>query len=469
MTAPKLGVTVMPEYIQSEGVAVVLDTLQGVAGAGSVTTSPYVAAEAAPGHGEREPPDDGGMGERRLLDRPLWGKREVWMETAPSFVPDAALYEDLIYRPPEVTAQTGKAGGLLGAFFDEAASRGMESWLQIQAAIPPCHRVQFGGPAAGDHPMLPDGTAGAARVDRNVSLRSEDLRAYMRAFVTDICRNYPQVGGIKFDWPEYPVYSFDSLFFDFNPSVAPIAQSVGLDLDALARGTGAFLRELGDGGLRRRRISLDDAESFLASLFHSYPALGDLLALKTAVVEDYAGFLRDTLDAASDGKKRMFLQSFPPPLNRATGLDFSRAGALADVVGVKFYTMHWPLIEADYIDALRSRADLPGVETARIVSRLLALSPDTPRDPEAIRYPEPSEVHPAASEDIAAKIRQARRELPDNVSLVAISHGYGPLDDVIRRYRAASDAGADAVHINRYCYLSDSKLEAIGALAAEPV
>ena len=72
--------------------------------------------------------------------------------------------------------------------------------------------------------MLPDGTAGGARPDRNVSLGSEDLRAYMRAFVTDICRTYPQVDGIKFDWPEYPVYTFDSLFFDFNPAIAPLAK-----------------------------------------------------------------------------------------------------------------------------------------------------------------------------------------------------------------------------------------------------
>ena len=468
MTAQTLGITVMPEYIQSEGIAPLVDQLIGRAGVRSVTTSPYVAAEAAPGRGEREPPDDGGKGNRRLLDRPLWGKREVWMETAPSFVPDAALYDELVYRPPEVSPLTAAEGARVGSFLDAAMARGADTWLQIQAAIPPCHRVQFGGPAPGDHPMLPDGSAGGARPDRNVSLGSEDLRAYMRAFVTDVCRTYPQAGGIKFDWPEYPVYTFDSLFFDFNPSIAPLARHIGLDLELLAQGTGDFLSDLGDGNLRRKRIALDDLDSFLASLRAAYPVLGDLLALKTAVVEDYARFLRDTLDTASGGTKRLFLQSFPPPLNRATGLDPARAGALADAVGVKLYTMHWPLIEADIIASLQTWADLSPELTARVVSRLLALSPDAPRASGTIRYPEPDEAHPAASDDLANKIRQARRDLPNSVDLVAISHGYGPLDDMIRRLRAVSGAGAQEVHINRYCYLSDAKLDAIGALAKQP-
>ncbi|MCG6884426.1 MAG: hypothetical protein LJE62_11800 [Silicimonas sp.] len=462
MTAPLLGVTVMPEYIQSEGISPVLDRLQGLARAGSVTTSPYVAAEAAPGQGEREPPGDAGKGSGRLLDRPLWGKREVWMETASSFRPDPTLYRDLEYRPPEANALTDASGSLVGAFLDEAVARGMETWLQVQAAIPPGHRVQFGGPLPGDEPLLPNGTPGGPRVDRNVSLGSRRLRDYMRAFISDICRNYPQADGIKFDWPEYPVYTFESLFFDFNPSIAPIGRAVGTDLATLARGTSEVLHDLGSAAIRQKRIALDNLDTFLASLIDSYPVLAELLALKAAVVEDYARFLRETLDAASDGRKRMFLQSFPPPLNRATGLDFARAGAVADVVGVKLYTMHWPLIEAGYIAALQSRADIAPDSAARVISRLLALSPDVERRAGAIRYPEPDEVHPAASADLAAKIVDARNELPATVELVAISHGYGPVADVARRARAVIDARPDAVHVNRYCYLSDEKLRAIG-------
>jgi hypothetical protein len=77
-----------------------------VAGASSVTTSPYVAARVAEGKGHREPPIDGGIGKKRLLDRPLLGARELWMTATPSFRPDVALYNGLVYLPPEPDSLT---------------------------------------------------------------------------------------------------------------------------------------------------------------------------------------------------------------------------------------------------------------------------------------------------------------------------------------------------------------------------
>jgi hypothetical protein len=459
MTDRDLGITVMPEYAQSEGIEAVLDRISGIAGANSLTTSPYVATPAPEGQGHREPPSDGGLGKKRLLDRPLWGQRELWMTAAPSFRPDPALYDGLAYRPPEPDALTEEQGAVVGQFLDAARSRGMEVWLQIQAAIPPCYRVQFGGPLPADEPLLPDGAPFPGRVDRNASLASPDVRAYVRAIVRDLWRNYPQIDGLKFDWPEYPVYHFDALFFDFNPAMAPHAAALGLDLEALARGTMAFLSDLGDGTLRRRAISLDDLDSFLDSLFAAYPVLSDLLALRRAVVTDFASFLREAVDDASAGKCGLFLQCFPPPLNKATGFDIAAVAPFCTAMGVKFYTMHWPLIEADYLAALTHRTDLPPVAVARILSRLLGLSPETARDPQDIRYPEPHEPHPASSTAIRAKIIQAR-EQAGTTPVWGMSHGYGPLEDVIRRYQALGDG---PVQVNRYAYLSDEKLAALGA------
>lgn len=459
MSDPAFGITVMPEYAQSEGIDAVLDNVQHVARAGSLTTSPYVAAPAPRGTGHREPPGDGGLGGKRLLDRPLWGKRELWMRAAPSFRPDPALYDGLAYRPPEADGLSDDQGGIVGDFIDAAKARDMEVWMQVQAAIPPCYRVQFGGPLPHDEPLRPDGTPFPGRVDRNASLAAPDLRDYVRAFIRDLWRNYPQIDGLKFDWPEYPAYHFDALFFDFNPAMDPHAAALGLDLDALARGAGAFLSALGDGGLRRRAISLADFDSFRDSLLAAFPVLGDLLALRRAVVSDYAVFLRDVVEEASGGRCKLFLQCFPPPLNVATGFDPGAVAPYCDAMGVKFYTMHWPLIEADYLAALTSRSDLSPVEVARGLSRLLRLSPDAPRDPGAIRYPEPGDAHPAESAAIAAKIAVARARAGD-VPVWGMSHGYGPQEDVMRRLRAL---GEGPVQMNRYAYLSDAKLRAIGA------
>lgn len=460
MTDRTLGITVMPEYAQSEGIDAVLDNVAGIARAGSLTTSPYVAALAPAGKGHREPPSDGGLGHKRLLDRPLWEQGELWMTAAPSFRPNPALYEGLAYRPPEADDLTAAQGPVVGQFLDAAKSRGMDVWLQIQAAIPPCYRVQFGGPLPHDEPLLPGLVPSRGRVDRNASLAAPDVRAYVRAITRDLCQNYPQIDGLKFDWPEYPVYHFDALFFDFNPAMAPHAAALGLDLGTLARATGRFLSDLGNGTLRRRSIALDDLESFRSSLFAAYPVLGELLALRRAVVTDFAGFLRDTVNDASGGKCGLFLQSFPPPLNVATGFDTAAIAPLCTAVGVKFYTMHWPLIEADYLAALTSRADLPPVAVARALSRLLGLSPDVPRNPDHIRYPEPHDRHAATSEAIRAKIAEARHQA-GATPVWGMTHGYGPPEDVIRRFRALWEGGA--VQVNRYAYLSDEKLAAIGA------
>ena len=52
-----LGITVMPEYIQTEGVDALLDNLAR-AGVTAVATSPYVMAPADEATGVREPPAD---------------------------------------------------------------------------------------------------------------------------------------------------------------------------------------------------------------------------------------------------------------------------------------------------------------------------------------------------------------------------------------------------------------------------
>ena len=93
------GITILPEYIQNEGVGGALENLQRRARVTAVATSPYVMEPADPKTGSREPPIDADAGSVRLLDRPLWGKRELFVRTAPSFTPNPKHYQGLRYRP----------------------------------------------------------------------------------------------------------------------------------------------------------------------------------------------------------------------------------------------------------------------------------------------------------------------------------------------------------------------------------
>ena len=242
-----LGITVMPEYFLTEGVEAVLDNLQRRAGASAITTAPYVSALAPDGEGLREPPIDAGAGGVRLLDRPLWGRRELFVRTAPAFVPDAALYAGLPYRPPVADALTLEQGPRIQAAIRAAKARGMEVHLQVQAANPPGYRVQSTGTVPEDRPLLPDGAELPGRVDGNGSLAAPALLDYLCALLRDLARAYPEVDAIRLDWPEYPPYALGAVFFDFSPAAQALARQLGFDVAAMQRDAAACWRAVQDG------------------------------------------------------------------------------------------------------------------------------------------------------------------------------------------------------------------------------
>ncbi|HET6518894.1 MAG TPA: hypothetical protein VFG47_03630 [Geminicoccaceae bacterium] len=473
MTAPGrfLGITVMPEYIQSEGVDGVLDNLAR-AGATAVTTSPYVMAPADDGAtGAREPPADAGAGGVRLLDRPLWGRRELFVRTAPSFAPDPSLYAGLRYQPAQPTDLTGRDGPVVAAFMQAARARGLRVYLQVQAVIPPGYRVQFGGPVDEDEPRLPDGRTVAARVDRNGSLASPHLRDYGCALIRDLGRAYPEIDGLRVDWPEYPPYTLDGLFTDFGPHAEAAAARLGFDFARMRADALALYRGL-HGGLTDADLLpwLDEPDGGryrLLRLLAAHPGVLDLLRLKAALVEELLAAYRAALTGALGPGAELLPQAFPPPWSLVSGFDYRRAAPHAAGILVKLYTMHWPMMLRFYGDALR--AANPGLGErllARWLVRLADISDaDGPARLDLLRYPEPDEPHPVGAAAQVRKIRTAQAEAGGAVPVYAIAHGYGPLDDFRDRAEVAWRASGRRMWVNRYGYLGDAKLDALGALA----
>ena len=450
----RLGITVMPEFMQCEGVEPVLRNIAEVAGATSVTTVPSVMAPATAATGHREPPIDGGAGGRRVLDRTLWGQHALFTTTAPSYVPDPRLYAEAGYPPPQPTALTDREGGVVAAFLTASKARGLETYLQVMAAIPPGIRVQFGGPRDADRARTADGRSVSGRVDNNASLASPAIRSFMRALIRDLVQAYPNVDGLRFDWPEYPPYHLDTLLFDYSPAAVALAGRLGYDAERIRSGLLAALARFGDKALSQ---TLDTG---LEAAIAAHPAISEHFELRAALVADYAAFLCAETQAQG---KRAFMQGFPPPWNTLSGFDLGRVAPLCDAIGVKLYTMHWPMIERNYVEELVRRGMGTWPEVARAVRAALGTTATVPATVDDLRYPEPDEPHPADSGAIIAKVEAARAQA-GKTEFWAMGHGYGPCADMLRRLHAAGRGSGGNVYLNRYGYLSDEKLQAIGKI-----
>ncbi|MBL8834930.1 MAG: hypothetical protein JNL66_01740, partial [Alphaproteobacteria bacterium] len=347
--ARTVGITVFPEFFLTEGVDTVLDNLQRRARVTAIATSPYVMAAADAATGTREPPIDAGAGSVRLLDRPLWGRRELFVRTAPSFAPDRGLYRGLRYQPPQPDALTHEQGATIARAVAAAKSRGLEVFLQVQAAIPPGYRVQFGGPLQDDRPLLPDGSAPKVKVDNNGSLASPHIAAYGAALLVDLARAYPEIDGFHIDWPEYPPYTLDAVFLDFGPHAEAAARAAGLDFAAMRADSQRLFDRL-HGGLKRDDLTALAAR--MARLGEDYPGFIALCRFKGDLVMNLIAGYRRALDDAGFAGKALHLRTFPPPWTAVSGIDFARLAPFARSFIVKLFTMHWPMMVRMWVDVL---------------------------------------------------------------------------------------------------------------------
>ena len=462
-----LGITVLPEYFQVEGIEPVLDNCQYVAGANAITTSPYVMRLAADGDGQREPPVDAGAGAVRILDRPLWGKRELQVLTSPSFHANRSLYSKTCYEPPVGDRFTGETGKIVADALASIKQRGLSSYFQVQAAIPPGYRVQFSGVLEKDLPLLPNGQPVSNRVAKNASLASEDILQYQIALMIDLFQQYSDLDGIRIDWPEYPPYRLDSVFLDFNPQVESHCNSPQSfqDLKNAIHGIYNWAHDAVTNNTVNRISDLPSLLDVLRDLGY-YDVLKQWLDLKRGLVTAYVGRIREALDQAGFSEKRLVPHAFPPPFHRLSGLDYGEVGDYSDHIPVKMYTMHWAMIARFYLDQLANKnKNLDEASLVRMIFGVLSISDEKP--PEKIcevQYPGPEDPQLPTTSVQRQKFEAAQKQAGDT-QIAALIHGYGPTDEFRNRFELAFNAAGRFAWVNRYCYLSDEKLRVMGEIS----
>ncbi len=452
------GITVLADFVLNEGIEGILDNITGRAGANAIAVNPIVTAEAEEGQGSWQPPADAGSSPR-LFDRPLWGKRELWVRSGPSYHPNEGLYAGSTYKPKKPNDLTDEYGHLVGDFIDAALARDIKVYLQIPSITPSGMRNE-------DRPRLPNGAIPDRMADTG-SLASPANRAYVSAFVHDLLETYPNVTGFRPDWPEYPCYFLQEAFQDFGDHVWEWAGKNGFDFDAIHNSVGQFYDYL-HGSLTNADLEefaeADRGRWAQIRLLRRFPEVFEWLKLKQALSLDLLTFWRQTITDASGPEKELSANAFMPPLTLWTGLDLAGAAGICDAVSPKLYTMHWSAMVEFWGRVLLDHNK--GLDEGLVVRSLVNLfdldDSATATRLEDYGYPLPDEPHPIPNRPQERRIQQAIAEVRGQADTTFLMHGYGPMDDFARRFRLVAESEADGVWINRYGYLSDEKLSTVG-------
>jgi len=453
------GVTVLADFVLSEGIEPVLDNLEK-AGVTAVATNPTVTTEAPEGQGSFQPPSDAGSSPR-IFDRPLFGKTSLWVTGAASYQPHEPFYAHTSYKPRKANELTVTHGHLIEDFINAALKRDMKVYLQVNGATP-------SGLKDEDWPLLPNGNK-PQRMAETGCLASPAIRAYNRAYVKDLLKKYPQITGFRPDWPECPCYKLDEAFQDFNPQVKTWADSHGFDYDAIKTEVGSFYNYL-HGSLTNEDLedwaSIDRGKWSQIRLLRRYPGILEWLRLKSALSVDLLQDWRETITEAGSKDIELSANAFMAPFNLFTGLDYSQAAQCCDAISPKLYTMHWSaMIEFWGSVLLDHNASLDEKLVVRSLAHLFDIEDEvTATKVTDYGYPEPHEPHPIPDSPQARKIRQVISEVGNSTQVTTLMHGYGPLKDFVRRFKVVAGSPAHGVWINRYGYLSDKKLEAVGKI-----
>lgn len=450
-----LGIFVNSVYIQNEGLQRVFDNLESV-GTKAISTSPRVARPAE-GKGGVRFPDLHVDGYERLVARPVWGMREIDLETFLAYEPDMSLYESGPYRPMGWLVPRGVDRRVPDTMILEAKKRGMEVHVQIHPFIPPNVRTE-------DQPMVVDGSMPRPpQVAMTACLNSPAAEAYALALVEDTMRHYPGVDGLFTDWAEYGAYRLEDHFTCLCPYCERRARKQGFDWDAIRRDVAAlwdWCHSLTSRELARSRRLLYNPSEVLELLIH-HPGWLYLLQFKARTVTGFYWKVRQLLDSMGMERIGLSARGWPPPWNRSTGMDYRSLSESCSVIAPKLFTFDYSALPRWYGQSLLGwNPDLSESEVLDTLVDWLSLPDDVERRSFAhYHIPSPTELHPARIESHRRRLDEVVDQIHGRARCYPIAHAYLPEPQWKQMLAMIRDSRVDGLWVQMYGYLSDRKLE----------
>jgi hypothetical protein len=453
-----LGLFVNPIEVQAEGLNAVFANLERV-GVSAIATNTRVGQPAD--SGERFP-DLHIDGYARVLDRLLWGQRELRVTKYPAFPSDPTLYHGLSYRPPQHQRFSGVDYDIPLKILAEAKRRGWQAHLQFHPLIPPGLRPE-------DQPVRIDGAVPQPpQVAMSGCPNNPVVQAYALALLNDLLRSVDFLDGIFLDWAEWPAYQLADHFTCFCPHCQAKARAQGYDWARITQDVRSLwdtLHSLDTAQLGTIHHLLGNPSRLLELLAH-YPGWLDLLRFKAASITALYRLMRARLDQLGKDAVQLSARGWAPPWNRSSGMDYRALADICAAITPKLFLFDYAALPRWYGQALLEWN--PQLSESAVLDTLVAVLnlPDAIQRRRLTHYHMggPNVPHHVDLRAYRERVNEIYDQVAGKANLYPYLHAYLPAQQWRKFLELMLDSPMQGAWIHMYGYLSDEKLEILRTL-----
>jgi hypothetical protein len=463
------GITITSGELASDGVEPVLDAVANIGG-NAIGLPTNITVESTAVDGLREPPLDVD-GQVRVLDRPLWGKRELYVKRYPVHDGDPQLWSDLPWNPPAAPPESMRTDYPRLAI-DAARERGFRVYAQLTPYGLPGSIGGQDSLASGQdhrHDLRPRRLVGGPSTDAIAMigcLNKPVVRQLGRVRVQEVLRHYGDVDGLSLDWVEYPTYFIDNVFTCFCDDCRNQAIHLGYEWSAIT----AAVRHVWDSLHTLTPSSLDalsrsgDWGDLMADPEVTQDGVNSWLDFKAQAVALALNDIRATMDADGFDHTLLSANGFSLPWGRMSGASYPRAKGSLDSHRIKLYSFHWHMMVRWWTERLlawnkESRID-PHLATSAVVALFGIVLDDSPEllAPHMFQMPGPEEPHNFAAESYRHRLENVPEMSEPLAVQMPFVHAYRSTQDFANVLDAVASYAGDGLWVQRYGYLNDDKL-----------